>query len=97
MAEDAVDLAVRVGALHGAASPCVTCGMPLSGAAGWHPRLAEELAARAAALPLPPDSAGAATAKHLAHAYGDRAHAVLQARGGGCVLHAGTCARLGGP
>jgi glycerol-3-phosphate dehydrogenase len=71
MAEDAVDLAVKVGSLK-QASPCVTRGLSLTGATGWHPALFAELA-QSHALDIH-------TAKHLAHAYGDRARAVLEVR-----------------
>jgi hypothetical protein len=73
-----VDLAVRVGGLQ-PASACVTCNMLLAGAAGWHAGLFAELAQAAADL-LRPGVLGVSSAKHLAHAYGDRARAVLQAR-----------------
>ena len=71
MAEEAVDLAVKVGGLQ-PASPCVTRGLSLAGAFGWHPALFAELA-QSHALDIH-------TAKYLAHAYGDRACAVLEVR-----------------
>lgn len=69
MAEDAVDLAVSKGGLR-EASPCITQALPLAGATGWHPGLFAELAQL--------HSLDSHTAKHLAHAYGDRALAVLE-------------------
>ena len=78
MAEDAVDLAVRVGALQPARG-CVTAFMGLAGAAGWHPALFAEVA-QAATDMLPAGAVDTPIAKHLAHSYGDRAPAVLQAR-----------------
>ena len=48
---------------------------PLAGAAGWHPALFAELA-QSHALDIH-------TAKHLAHAYGDRARTVLEVRATG--------------
>ncbi len=75
MAEDAVDLAVSAAGLH-AAGPCVTRGMGLTGAAGWHPDLPSDVLRAAADMRLP--AVDTQVAAHLAHAYGNRAHAVLR-------------------
>lgn len=66
-----MDLAVKVGGLQ-PSSPCVTRALSLAGASGWHPALFAELA-QSYALDIH-------TAKYLAHAYGDRARAVLEVR-----------------
>ncbi|MGH8128070.1 MAG: glycerol-3-phosphate dehydrogenase/oxidase [Gammaproteobacteria bacterium] len=67
MAEEVVDRAVETGGLT--AQPCRTRETPLLGATGYRSELANELAEK---YELDTDIAA-----HLAHAYGDRAEAVL--------------------
>eukprot|EP00879_Flechtneria_rotunda_P011430 GHRR01011940.1.p1 GENE.GHRR01011940.1~~GHRR01011940.1.p1 ORF type:complete len:569 (+),score=148.55 GHRR01011940.1:94-1800(+) len=73
MAQDAVDTALATGRI-GHTHQCVTSRLKLLGGQGYKPTLYTEVAQQASSL-LP---ISAATARHLAAAYGDQAGRVLQ-------------------
>src|SRR5690554_5275284 len=78
MAEDAVDLAIRQGALS-PPRPCSTGDLLLTGAEGFDPGSGGALAAE---FGLDAD-----IASHLLHAYGSEAAAVIGSKGGHTRLH----------
>jgi len=84
MAEDVVNDAVASGRLPLSTRPCLTSDLKLLGAQSYRPSLAAELAQHYRAGAGAGTQGGharlsldTATAEHLAHAYGDRAHMVL--------------------
>eukprot|EP00878_Enallax_costatus_P029811 GHUV01032368.1.p1 GENE.GHUV01032368.1~~GHUV01032368.1.p1 ORF type:complete len:177 (+),score=49.03 GHUV01032368.1:482-1012(+) len=77
MAEDAVDTALATGKLP-VTQPCRTSRLKLLGGQAYNPTLHTEVAQQASTL-LPSTAAcSPATARHLASAYGDQAHEVLE-------------------